>query len=112
MDERYERLRRASQAGNIDALYALIREDAYLLEGIDQIPFFDTPLHIAAAAGHTDFIMEIMNLKLSLALKLNNDGFSPIHLVLQNGQEETVLDLLGMKKDLVLNLKKILKGLK
>ncbi|XP_007009507.2 PREDICTED: ankyrin repeat-containing protein At2g01680 [Theobroma cacao] len=101
MDECYERLRGAAQAGNIDALYALIREDAYLLDGIDQMPFFDTPLHIAAAAGHTDFAMEIMNLKPSLALKLNHDGFSPIHLALQNGQKETVLDLLGMDKDLV-----------
>ncbi|XP_021296089.1 ankyrin repeat-containing protein BDA1-like [Herrania umbratica] len=101
VDERHERLRGAAQAGNIDALYALIREDAYLLDGIDQIPFFDTPLHTAAAAGHTDFSMEVMNLKPSLALKLNHDGFSPIHLALQNGQKETVLNLLGMDKDLV-----------
>ncbi|EOY18306.1 Ankyrin repeat protein [Theobroma cacao] len=86
MDERHERLRGAAQAGNNDALYAVIREGAYLLDGIDQIPFFDTPLHIAAAAGHTDFAMEIMNLKPSLALKLNHDGFSPIQLALQNGR--------------------------
>ncbi|XVF23817.1 hypothetical protein REPUB_Repub13aG0072200 [Reevesia pubescens] len=99
MDESHERLRGAAQAGNIDELYALIREDGYVLESIDQIPFFDTPLHIAAAAGHTDFAMEIMNLKPSLALKLNPDGFSPIHLALQNGQKETVLDLLGVDKD-------------
>ncbi|XVE69105.1 hypothetical protein DITRI_Ditri09bG0123900 [Diplodiscus trichospermus] len=96
MDESHERLRGAAQAGNIDELYALIREDAYLLDSIDQIPFFYTPLHIAAAAGHTDFAMEIMNLKPSLALKLNPDGFSPIHLALQKGQNETVLDLLAM----------------
>ncbi|XVE52735.1 hypothetical protein DITRI_Ditri02bG0147000 [Diplodiscus trichospermus] len=93
MDESHERLRGAAQAGNIDELYAIIRENAYILESIDQIPFIDTPLHIAAAAGHTDFAMEIMNLKPSLALKLNSDGFSPIHLALQNGQKEMVLDL-------------------
>lgn len=96
MGDKHERLRGAAQAGNIDELYALIREDAYLLDGIDQIPFFDTPLHIAAAAGHTDFAMEIMNLKPSLALKLNRDGFSPVHVALQNGQKETVFDLLGL----------------
>ncbi|XVF75399.1 hypothetical protein PTKIN_Ptkin13bG0185100 [Pterospermum kingtungense] len=98
MEERHERMRGAAQAGNIDELYALIREDAYILDGIDQIPFFDTPLHRAAAAGHTDFAMEIMNLKPSLALKLNSDGFSPIHLTLQNGQKETVLDSGGVRK--------------
>ncbi|XP_022761157.1 ankyrin repeat-containing protein BDA1-like [Durio zibethinus] len=101
MAEIHERLRGAAQAGNIDELYALIREDANVLEDIDQKPFFDTPLHIAAAAGHADFAIEIMNLKPSLALKLNPDGFSPIHLALQNGQKETILDLLGIDKDLL-----------
>ncbi|XVE52733.1 hypothetical protein DITRI_Ditri02bG0146800 [Diplodiscus trichospermus] len=82
MDENKERLRGAARAGSIGELYAIIREDAYLLENIDKIPVFDTPLHIAAAAaaGHTDFAMEIMTLKPSLALKLNSDGFNPIHL--------------------------------
>ncbi|XP_017972574.1 PREDICTED: ankyrin repeat-containing protein At5g02620 [Theobroma cacao] len=63
--------------------------------------FVDTPLHIAAAAGHTDFVMEMMNLKPSFAKKLNQRGFSSLHLALHNGHKEMVLRLLEMEKDLV-----------
>ena len=62
--------------------------------------FVDTPLHVAAAAGHTDSAMEVMNLKPYFARKLNQHGFSPIHLALQNRQRETVIDLLSIDKDL------------
>ncbi|EOY18318.1 Ankyrin repeat-containing protein, putative [Theobroma cacao] len=96
-----KRLKSAARAGNIDELYTLIRRDAYILERVDQMPFADTPLHIASAAGHIDFAMEIMNLKPSFARKLNQDGFSPIHLALQQGQTEMVLRLLAIDKDLV-----------
>ncbi|KAK8672239.1 hypothetical protein V6N13_110612 [Hibiscus sabdariffa] len=101
MDEIHERLRGAAQAGNIDELYAIIGEDAHVLESIDKIPFFDAPLHVASAAGHTDFAIEVMKLKPSLAFKLNPGGFSPIHSALQNRQKDTVLDLLGIDKELV-----------
>ncbi|XVF83518.1 hypothetical protein PTKIN_Ptkin16aG0495100 [Pterospermum kingtungense] len=96
-----EGLRSAAQFGNIDALYALIKDDADVLRRIDQMEFVDTPLHIAAASGHNDFAMEIMNLKPSFARKLNQDGFSPIHLALRNEQTEMVVDLLSVDKDLV-----------
>ena len=36
--------------------------------------FVDSPLHIAAATGHRDFAMEMMNLKPSFARKLNQSG--------------------------------------
>ncbi|KAF2321300.1 hypothetical protein GH714_038542 [Hevea brasiliensis] len=71
-----ERLRQAARAGDIDALYALIREDARVLERVDEVPFVDTPLHIAASAGHIQFAMEIVNLKASFTRKLNPDGHS------------------------------------
>ncbi|XVF56972.1 hypothetical protein PTKIN_Ptkin06aG0164500 [Pterospermum kingtungense] len=96
-----EGLRRAAQSGNIDSLYALIQDGADVLRHIDQMEFVDTPLHVAAAAGHTDFAMEIINLKPSFARKLNQMGFSPIHLALQNGQTEMAVDLLSVDKDLV-----------
>ena len=69
------------------------------MESIDKIPFVDTPLHEAVAAGHDDFTMEIMNLMPSFARKLNKDSYSPIHLALKN--ETTVLRLLAADKDLV-----------
>ncbi|XP_024628835.1 ankyrin repeat-containing protein BDA1 [Medicago truncatula] len=37
--------------------------------------------------GHVQFATEIMRLKPSFALKLNQQGFSPIHLALQNNQK-------------------------
>ncbi|XVF83532.1 hypothetical protein PTKIN_Ptkin16aG0496500 [Pterospermum kingtungense] len=94
-------LRNAAHPGNVDALYALIQEDSDVFRHIDQMEFVDTPLHIAAAAGHTEFAMEMMNLKPSFARKLNQRGFGPIHLALQNEQTETVVDLLSIDKNLI-----------
>ncbi|XVF83528.1 hypothetical protein PTKIN_Ptkin16aG0496100 [Pterospermum kingtungense] len=96
-----EVLRRAAQSGNIDALYGIFQNDGDVFRRIDQMEFVETPLHIAAAAGHTDFAMEIMNLKPSFARKLNQRGFSPIHLALENGQTKMVVNLLSVDKDLV-----------
>ncbi|XP_038687336.1 ankyrin repeat-containing protein BDA1-like isoform X2 [Tripterygium wilfordii] len=94
-------LEAAARAGNIDALYESIREDAYLLDKIDKVPFVDTPLHIAASAGHTEFALEMMRLKPSFSRKLNQYGFSPIHLGLQNEHYELVIHLIEVDKDLV-----------
>lgn len=96
-----DNLRKAAQAGDIDRLYATIHKDPFILETIDQIPFIDTPLHVAAAAGKGDFAMEIMNLKPSFARKLNKDGYSPIHLAVLQNDEKTVLRLFEADKDLV-----------
>ena len=101
MDERIERLKQVAQNGNIDAFYKLIREDAKLLEAIDELPFVDTPLHIAASVGNVPFAMEMMRLKPSLVSKPNPDGFSPLHLALLRGQIEMVRRLLQVDGDLV-----------
>ncbi|KAK5833031.1 hypothetical protein PVK06_016841 [Gossypium arboreum] len=95
------RLSAAARLGNIDAFYALIQEDPYMLDIIDQIPFVHTPFHIAAHEGQIHFAMERMKLKPSFARKLNQDGFSPMHLALRNGQIKLVLRLLKTDKDLV-----------
>ncbi|EOY18305.1 Ankyrin repeat-containing protein, putative [Theobroma cacao] len=91
----------AAQTGNISVLYELILEDPYVLERIDQVPFLDTPLHVAACAGHVDFVMEMMNLKPSFARKLNQAGFSPMHLALRNDKIQAVLRLLKFDIGLV-----------
>ncbi|OMO58862.1 hypothetical protein CCACVL1_25305 [Corchorus capsularis] len=75
-------------------------QDAYILERIDQVPFVDTPFHIAAFEGHINFVMEMMNMKPSFARKLNQDGFSPMHLALKNEQTKLVIRLLKTDKDL------------
>ncbi|XVF62866.1 hypothetical protein PTKIN_Ptkin09bG0042800 [Pterospermum kingtungense] len=63
--------------------------------------FVDTPLHIAAAEGKTDFAMEMMHLKPSFAKKLNKHGLSPLHLAVQNGHNELALSLLEIDQNLV-----------
>uniref|UniRef100_A0A2N9FFF3 PGG domain-containing protein n=1 Tax=Fagus sylvatica TaxID=28930 RepID=A0A2N9FFF3_FAGSY len=76
-------------------------EDVNLLEYIDGLPFVDTPLHIAASAGHISFAMEMMRLKPSFARKPNPDGFSSIHLALQNEEINMVHRLLQVNQDVV-----------
>ncbi|XP_052490874.1 ankyrin repeat-containing protein BDA1 [Gossypium raimondii] len=93
-------LREAAATGNIDAFYALIQKDPYMLERIDHIPFIDTPLHIAATEGQIKLAMEMMNLKPSFARKLSQDGFSPMHLAFRNGHTKLLLRLLKTDKDL------------
>lgn len=94
-------LNAAAQMGDIDLLYKLIQMDPYILERYNLIPFVDTPLHIAAASGHTSFATEIMRLKPSFAWKLNEYGLSPIHLALQNKYHRMVCRFVDINKDLV-----------
>ncbi|KAA3453364.1 serine/threonine-protein phosphatase 6 regulatory ankyrin repeat subunit B-like isoform X1 [Gossypium australe] len=96
-----ERLKRAAETGNIDALYSSIHDDANVFKRIDKMEFVDTPLHVAAVTGNTGFAMEMMNLKPSFARKLNQDGFSPIHLALLSGKPEMVIDFLSIDENLV-----------
>ncbi|KAK8487683.1 hypothetical protein V6N11_012738 [Hibiscus sabdariffa] len=92
-------LNKAAEEGNIDGLYHVIGMDPNILDRIDQIPFVDTPVHIAVTAGHLDFAVEVLNLKPLFARKLNKDGYSPIHLALKN--ETAVLRLVETDKDLI-----------
>ncbi|XP_043719622.1 ankyrin repeat-containing protein BDA1-like [Telopea speciosissima] len=88
------RLIKAAQDGDVYALYALLGEDPYILDKVDKIPFTNTPLHFAAIHDHPSFVMEILNLKPSFSMKLNQDGFSPMHLASTYGCLEVVKLLL------------------
>ncbi|XP_058007679.1 ankyrin repeat-containing protein BDA1-like [Hevea brasiliensis] len=96
-----QRLKEAAQTGDIDVLYGLTREDAFVLERVNEVPFVDSPLHIAASAGHIEFAMEMVNMKASFARKLNPDDFSPMHLALQHDKTQMVLWLLYVDEGLV-----------
>ncbi|MBA0871651.1 hypothetical protein Goshw_028662 [Gossypium schwendimanii] len=96
-----ERMIEAAQTGDINLLYELILNDPYALERIDAVPFSHTPLHIAASAGHIEFMMEMIKLKPKFARKLNQAGFSPMHLALQNDRTKAVLRLLRFDEGLV-----------
>ncbi|KAK7858628.1 ankyrin repeat-containing protein bda1, partial [Quercus suber] len=52
-----------SDDNNIDEFYNLIGENIKLLENIDELPFANTPLHIAASYGNIQFALEVMSLK-------------------------------------------------
>ncbi|MFQ6646897.1 hypothetical protein Gotur_019457 [Gossypium turneri] len=95
-----ERMIEAAQTGDINLLYELILYDPYVLQRIDDVPFFHTPLHVAASAGNIEFMMEIIKLKPSFARKLNQGGFSPLHLALQNDKIQAVHRLLRFDKGL------------
>ncbi|XP_022736677.1 ankyrin repeat-containing protein BDA1-like [Durio zibethinus] len=95
------RLKKAAENGDVDMLYALLAQDPYLLDRIDQIPIVETPLHVAACFGMTHFALEIATLKPSLALKLNHIGLSPMHLALQNGHIHTVRGLITIDPELI-----------
>ncbi|CAL5359713.1 unnamed protein product [Camellia sinensis] len=101
MEQTQHRLNTAAEGGDINGLYECIREHPHILNNIDNIPFVDTPLHIAAAAGSTDFALEMMNLKPSFGRKLNADGLSPLHLALRNRHFETVRQLISFDKELI-----------
>ncbi|MED6217240.1 hypothetical protein PIB30_016055 [Stylosanthes scabra] len=107
----FRSLEEAAVSGDIDTLYAATQMDPYILEHVDSIPFVDTPLHIATSSlnlknhphlhfKYLHFVTEIMRLKPSLALKLNQQGFSPIHLALQNGHTNMVCHFVDINKDL------------
>ena len=94
-------LEAAAMLGDINNLYEVIQQWPRILVFVDAIPFFNTPLHIAASAGHVHFAIEIMRLKPSFASKLNQQGFSPIHIALQSNHHNLVHRLVNIKKDLV-----------
>ncbi|KAL9671085.1 hypothetical protein QQ045_008650 [Rhodiola kirilowii] len=73
---------KAADCGDISAFYREIPRNPHILEQLDDLPFAQTPLHVAASKGHGRFFIELMRLMPSLARKLNCDGFSPLHLAL------------------------------
>lgn len=99
MDQRS--LETAAKSGNIGLLYELIHEDPYVLDKIDDVPFVNTPLHVAAVAGKTEFAMEMMNLKPAFARKLNADGLTPLHLAVDHSHFWLVLDVVKADPSLV-----------
>ncbi|XP_010677138.2 ankyrin repeat-containing protein BDA1 [Beta vulgaris subsp. vulgaris] len=88
------RLVDVSQAGNIDAFYALLEDEPDILNFIDEVPFTRTPLHIAILAQKFHFAKEIANIRPSFITKLDRFGYNPIHLAAEYGQVEMVRSLL------------------
>ncbi|XVF10918.1 hypothetical protein REPUB_Repub07fG0224900 [Reevesia pubescens] len=90
-------LKNAAFNGSVDKLYQVIGKNPHVLEDVDKIPFVETPLHIAASRGHTNFAVEILRLKPCFSKKLDEKGLSPMHIALEKMQTGTVLRLLETK---------------
>lgn len=94
-------LNQVARTGNIDGFYTILECNPKILDDVDIIPFVDTPMHFAAAAGHTNFVMEMFHLRPSFAKKLNTKGYSPMHLALQNLKYELVFSLVHLDRELI-----------
>ena len=73
------------------------RQHSFSVNHQDQ--YGNTPLHLAAARGHTDVIRALQRTAVSIALDLsvaNNDGWTPLQLAAQKGHTEAVMRLLKL----------------
>ncbi|GFP88929.1 ankyrin repeat-containing protein at2g01680 [Phtheirospermum japonicum] len=94
-----------AEKGDTNGLYSLIHDHPHqfsqFLQDTDKLQFVHTPLHVAAAAGHTRFAAEMMNLMPSLGKKLDPDGLSPLHVALRENEIETAQALVRIDTQLV-----------
>ncbi|KAL6131778.1 hypothetical protein ACLB2K_070151 [Fragaria x ananassa] len=93
------RLFEASQTGNVQVLHQLLAENQLQLHSVS-LASRESPLHVAAVAGHVDFVKESVRLKPAFAEELNQDGFSPMHIAAANGFLEIVRELLTVDSKL------------
>lgn len=84
----------ASVSGNVQALYALIKEDKLILERVSLTCFDETPLHIAAMRGHLGFTRALLSRKPKLASELDSQGRAPLHVACAEGHANVVQELL------------------
>ncbi|PKI33063.1 hypothetical protein CRG98_046544 [Punica granatum] len=115
MDDNNNRLKNAAEEGDTEKLCAVIRNNPRILDLIDEIPFVDTPLHIAASSsdhertessheksddsshGRAKFSIEVAILKPSFARKLNPDGKggrTPLHVASEIAPPQLLAELL------------------
>ncbi|KAJ8511702.1 hypothetical protein OPV22_002136 [Ensete ventricosum] len=90
------RLEEAAYAGDVTLLRRLQQEDRLLLhkQAIAVAHLSDSPLHIAASLGHSDFVREILAVNPELAHGRNREGRSALHLAAAQGHLPVVKELL------------------
>ncbi|XP_011017893.1 PREDICTED: ankyrin repeat-containing protein At2g01680-like isoform X2 [Populus euphratica] len=87
--------------GDVNTLQELIVEDPLVLHAVT-VTTSNTPLHVAALLGHTQFAMKVMQNYPGLADELNQQGLSPIHVASAKGHLEIVKGMLVLRPDLTL----------
>ncbi|KAF5950248.1 hypothetical protein HYC85_012241 [Camellia sinensis] len=93
------RLYEASLSGSVADLENLEGEDQLILDRVSLTCFDQTPLHIAAWRGHSDFTRALLSRKPRLATDLNSARCSPLHLASAEGHHEIVKQLLDANDD-------------
>ncbi|KAI7986549.1 Ankyrin repeat-containing protein BDA1 [Camellia lanceoleosa] len=93
------RLYEASLSGSVADLENLVGEDPLILDRASLTCFDQTPLHIAAWRGYSDFTRALLSRKPRLATELNSARCSPLHLASTEGHHEIVQHLLDVNDD-------------
>ncbi|KAI7985244.1 Ankyrin repeat-containing protein BDA1 [Camellia lanceoleosa] len=96
---REARLYEASLSGSVADLENLVAEDPLILDRASLTCFDQTPLHIAAWRGHSDFTRALLSRKPGLATERNSDRRLPLHLASAEGHHEIVQQLLDANDD-------------
>ncbi|XP_039051227.1 ankyrin repeat-containing protein BDA1-like [Hibiscus syriacus] len=100
------KLYEAAEEGNVTVLLELIRQDRLLLDRALVNYAVETPLHVAAMLGHTDFVKEIIQRKPEFTKEVDSKGSSPLHLASAKGYVEIVKVLLLVSPDMCLAVDK------
>ncbi|KAK4765709.1 hypothetical protein SAY86_026799 [Trapa natans] len=93
------RLYQAAVKGDVPSLLQLLHEDELMVERALVGPCTETPLHIAAMLGHSEFVAEILCLKPELASELDSERSTPLHLAAAKGYVDVVKSLLKVYPD-------------
>ncbi|KAH1056834.1 hypothetical protein J1N35_034899 [Gossypium stocksii] len=96
------KLYEAAAEGNVTIFLELIRQDHLLLDRVLVNYAIETPLHVAAMLGHTDFVKEIIQRKPEFTRELDSRGSSPLHLASAKGYVDIVKALLFVNPDMCL----------
>ncbi|XP_071719794.1 uncharacterized protein [Rutidosis leptorrhynchoides] len=88
----------ACERGNVEIVKYLLGLQWLLMHEVDA---FMCSIHVAAAAGHTEIIKEILKVRPDFAKKFNSEGYSPLHLACSKGHVDTTRELLWFDPDLI-----------
>ncbi|KAI3696670.1 hypothetical protein L6452_29131 [Arctium lappa] len=87
----------ACEKGRMEVVKHLIGFQWLLMHELDA---FVCSIHVAAAAGHTEIVKEIIKVRQEFARKGTSEGYSPLHLACSKGQIDTIRELLELDQDL------------
>ncbi|KAI6682161.1 hypothetical protein NL676_036042 [Syzygium grande] len=90
----------AAVRGDVPSLLELLGKDKLLLDRIMTGNRIESPLHIAAMLGHSDFVEEVLARKPELAREQNSQSSTPLHLAAAKGYLNIVASLLRVSPEI------------